>query len=310
MNFYPPNRNILKYAFLTAVLAAAPTAFGQTLTVIGGQGQLVPSSGLAQTPISVQLLDATGQPIANQVISFVSQNPAAGNPTQPTVITDATGTASVGYIAAALFNTFQPYASNVVYASSNVISAAIYITTIGQVNGGGNAVTAKLASPPQGTSIAGPAGSTSLTPIQISVIPTVNGIGSGVPYVSLVVTFDSSTGTGTFTCKEGSTILTDASGNATCTPVFGKVGTGTYIVTIGGGFTQFPNLPFQVTVGPPALVQITAGNNQSGSPGATLPLPLVAVVTDLGGNPIPGVNMAFTSITPGGATFINIRNSF
>jgi uncharacterized protein (TIGR03437 family) len=307
MNLQPLKTDTLKYLIFAAALAASPAAFGQTLTVAGGQGQLVVSSSLAQTPMSVQLLDGAGQPLANQAVSFASQNPAAGNPTSGTAITDATGTASVGYIAAALFNTFTPYQSNVVYATTGTLTAAIYMTTVGQVNGGGNAVTAQLVSPAQGTSISGTAGSTSATPIQISVIPTVNGFGSGVPYVSLVVSVDSSSGNATFTCKEGTAVLTDATGKATCTPVFGKVGTGSYIVTVGGGYTQFNNLPFAVTVGPPALVQITSGNNQSGNPGSTLPLPLVGVVTDLGGNPIPGVAMVFTSVTPGGATFTNVR---
>jgi uncharacterized protein (TIGR03437 family) len=307
MNLQPIKTNILRYLIFAASLAAASTVFGQTLTVTGGQGQLVVSSGLAQTPITVQLLDGTGQPIANQVISFVSQNSAAGNPTSQYATTDSTGTASVGYIAAALFNVFQPYQSNVVYASVGSLTAAIYITTVGQVNGGGNAVTAKLVSPVQGSLISGSAGTTSATPIQISVIPTVNGIGGGVPYVSLAVSIDPSGGLATFSCKEGAVILTDATGTANCTPVFGKVGTGTFIVTIGGGYTQFNNLPFSVTVGPPALIQITSGNNQSGNAGALLPLPLVGVVTDLGGNPIPGVPMVFTSLTQGGATFTNVR---
>jgi uncharacterized protein (TIGR03437 family) len=115
--------------------------------------------------------------------------------------------------------------------------------------------------------------------------------------------------TGTMTCQEGPFVLTNSNGVATCTPVFGKVGTGFFTVQIGGsgGTNSGQPVQFTVTVGPPAIITIKSGNNQAGTPGMMLPLPIVATVTDLGGNPTPGVAMTFTSITPGGATFTNVR---
>jgi uncharacterized protein (TIGR03437 family) len=313
MNSQPLKTTILKYAMIAASLAAIPAAFSQTLTIKGGNGQLVGPTALSNQPLSVQLLDATGQPMSNQAISFVATNQAAGNPASSFVITDATGTASAYFIGASIQNTGIAYVPNTVVASFGALTAAFAETTVGTVAGGsgGTLVTSSVLSPAQGSGlvVSGTAGTTSTVPIQVRVQATTNiGVSTtGVPNVSLSVTIDTNSNA-SFTCKEGSNILTDFTGTATCTPVFGAVGTGTYTITVGGAYV-YSSYPFSVTVGPPAVVVITSGNNQSGTPGSTLPLPLVGVVTDLGMNPIPGVAMVFTSVTPGGATFTNVRTT-
>ena len=52
-----------------------------------------------------------------------------------------------------------------------------------------------------------------------------------------------------------------------------------------------------------ATIALTSGNNQNGRTGAALASPLVVIVTDASGNPVPGVGMTFAlATTPGGAT--------
>lgn len=54
----------------------------------------------------------------------------------------------------------------------------------------------------------------------------------------------------------------------------------------------------------PATLTISAGNNQSGTAGTQLPKPLVAVVKDQYGNPVPGVTVTFSDAQAGGS-FVN-----
>ena len=67
----------------------------------------------------------------------------------------------------------------------------------------------------------------------------------------------------------------------------------------------FP-IPFTVTAGAPATVEITQGNNQTGTPGQTLPLALRVHVTDSGGNIVPGAAVNWQVLTAGAVTLSNI----
>jgi uncharacterized protein (TIGR03437 family) len=112
------------------------------------------------------------------------------------------------------------------------------------------------------------------------------------------------------------TVLTNASGIATCNLIFsGKTGTSAFFLTIGGGggasnpyWKQYPSnaIPFQVNAGPPAAIKLVSGNNQSVNSGQTLPAPLVAEVDDASGNPLPNVDVTW-DVPQGQATLTNSR---
>jgi len=289
---------------LLGLSLAVPSAFSQTLVITSGQGQLLTPLQQSQ-PLVVQLLDVTGKPIPGAPITFTITDTLGyyfSNNIQNGV-TDPNGFATTYVYGAGLVpGQSSPFDSATVSASYlGVAFATFYETTAGLTTTGTALVTANFSLLNSFQTLTGPAGSTSTTPLQVSV----NSISGGVPNVALNLVIDPSS-TGTITCAEGPNPLTNASGVAVCTPVFGKVGSGTLTITIGGFNSQIP-IPFLVTVGPPALIQITSGNNQSGTPGQQLALPVVAVVTDLGGNPTPGISMAFTASPANGATFTNVR---
>src|SRR5262249_11501696 len=48
----------------------------------------------------------------------------------------------------------------------------------------------------------------------------------------------------------------------------------------------------------PATLRILDGNNQSGSPGQQLPVPLTARVEDASGNPVPNISVTWQALTP------------
>ena len=87
-------------------------------------------------------------------------------------------------------------------------------------------------------------------------------------------------------------ILTDSNGFAKCDLVFGRTsGEGTLQLNVGNVRTQ--TITFEVTPGIPAAMRIVQGDGQSGNPGQKLPVPLVAEVTDLVGNILPGVTVGW-----------------
>jgi uncharacterized protein (TIGR03437 family) len=304
------------FILLMGLGLAVPSAFSQTLTVTGGQGQLAQTGFLFSQPLTVKLLDPSGQPIPNAPITFTSYDPAGGYVPgfQQNVSTDATGTATSGYVGPILGPQSQAFDQGTVTATYQGISTVtFYETTFNTTSSGTPLITPNFTFLSGSQTFTGAAGTISSTPVQVQLSSNqsaqlFNGaFTSTVPNVSLAIVLDPSS-TGTISCKEGPFVLTDQTGIATCTPVYGKVGTGFFTFTIGGSTNSNVPIPFTVTVGPPALISINSGNNQSGTPGKQLPLPIVATVTDLGGNPTPGVNMTFTASPANGATFTSVRS--
>ncbi len=298
-----------------ALCAFAAGAGAQTLTIVSGNGQVVGPASSSPQQLVVNLLNTNGQPFPGQTVFFTTTQTGqlSGNPTATTAVTDANGNASVGYIGAGLLFSNIPYVGNQVIASYGASSVTFIETTSNFLpNSSGLIVTGNVIypSPNSGIVISGAAGSTGSTPIQINVTSILgNPFGGtpGIPGVALSISTDASS-TGSISCKEGPFVLTDSNGNASCTPLFGKTGIGTFTINIGGQ-QFFGNNQFTVGVGNPSIITISSGNNQAGAPGSTLPLPIVGIVMDAAGNVLSGVQAVFTSLTPGGATFTNVRNS-
>jgi uncharacterized protein (TIGR03437 family) len=136
-------------------------------------------------------------------------------------------------------------------------------------------------------------------------VVSVLGQNAGLPNIQ--VTLQSDTAGLSISCatqagQQAGTVLTNSSGQATCTPLFGnKLGSGDYTIVIGVSYAGFAPTPFSVVSGPPAIIKIVSGNNQSVNAGALAPQSLVAEVTDAGGNPSTQAAVNW-SVTAGTAT--------
>jgi uncharacterized protein (TIGR03437 family) len=303
-------------AVLMGLGLAVPSAFSQTLTITGGQGQLITTGQPTSQPLKVQLLSPTGQPIPGAPITFTSLDTLGGYVPAylQNVFTDANGNATSGYVGAQLIpGTSQAFDQGTVNATYQGFSTVTFFETTTNVSTSGTPlITPNFTFLSGSQTFSGAAGSVSSTPVQVQLtsnqaVQTFTGVSAAVPNVSLAIVVDPSS-TGTISCKEGPIVLTDQNGIATCTPVYGTVGTGFFTFTLGGSVNSNIPIPFTVTVGPPALITMNSGNGQSGTPGKQLPLPIVATVTDLGGNPTPGVAMNFTASPTNGATFTSVRS--
>jgi len=156
------------------------------------------------------------------------------------------------------------------------------------------------------------AGTTLATPIQTQVA----GFGTasnGVPNVSVRVLNEQSSPT--LSCAylggfaDPGSVLSNLQGIASCYPVFGGSGAGTFYILIGGVsgtdissalyLQSFGPYAFTSIPGTPAAVEIVSGNDQVGPVGLQLN-PLVAKLVDANGNAVQGQTMVW-SVVPAGA---------
>jgi len=292
--------------FVIGILLAG-AAFCQSISIVSGDGQAVLVSNLvSEQPLVVLVRDAAGNPLPNASVTWAVVTAQGGALTFTTTKTDSTGQTTNNFVPAGLSlgASFFQTQINAVYSSSTVTFTE---TVVGQ-SAGAPLVEMSLVTPPLGTTFVGAAGQQSTTKIQV-LVQGVAGGQAGQPLSHILITFGPAdkTYTSTLTCAEGSSLYTNTHGLVTCTPVFGgAVGTGVLLVN-GGSLGSF-TYNYQVTVGPPAVIVIVSGNNQYGQPGVPLPRPLVAQVTDVAGNWLPGITLNFRAIVPGTVAFSNISN--
>jgi uncharacterized protein (TIGR03437 family) len=287
------------------------------ISIIAGQGQVVfennntgiPGFG---SPLTVQVNDTTGKPVAGAAVTFaLTQGPgsvtALGSqpgtvPNSIIVNTDNTGQASADFLSSTIGQNGQGFASTTITASATGAgSVNFYMTTTPM----GSAAQIRLITPTIGATLSGPAGATLTGAVQVGVASIV-----GIPIPNVGVTIGGGAGVGSpnATCNNptGNGLLTGADGTASCDLVLnGVVGTGTFYANVGY-FQNTANFIVKITAGPPGVVKIVQGNNQSGTPGQKLPMALVIQVTDAFGNILGGVPVTWSVVTPGTVTLSSI----
>src|ERR1019366_7600775 len=144
--------------------------------------------------------------------------------------------------------------------------------------------------------------------IQISLQPWVTGNPghpAGLPWAAGQPSVNCATQPG----QQPGTVLTDSTGIATCTPVFGsQLGSGAYAIVVGGNFVNFGGTAFTVNSGPPAIMKIIAGNNQNVNPGVEATSAPGTVLTDSTG--IATCTPVFGSQLGSGAYAIVVGGNF
>jgi hypothetical protein len=283
--------------------------------ITSGQGQLVEQGNPAPLPLTVQVTDATGAPIANTPVAFaVTQGTGQINTTS--ILTDATGSASTNYFAETI-SSIVPFESDVVVATTSVGSATFFETAYSFPSRNGQSlpgVQVSLNTPLPGQIIQVSPGAPASNAIQAfaSSLPF-NGFVS-TPLPNIGISLQNTLGpTGGYdptqpnpaSCQNAP--VSDATGTVTCTVVTScSVPPGTYGITIlvGGSFP----FPGEVQIGKggggAAQIAITSGNNQSGSAGQHAALPLIATLSDFCGNVVIGTAVTW-QVTQGSATVQN-----
>jgi uncharacterized protein (TIGR03437 family) len=319
---------------LAAVLAGlfcAHPASAQNITKLYGDGQLVRPFQLF-APMTVQVTDSNGVPQINVAVNWAitsasinavllsgSTTYTLGDGTSSNVFAYSTfqtvGNVNKSMVAASTTNASVTFnLTESLAATNNSLAPAVNVTSLGN-----------LPSMIAGQALTGQAGSTGSTPIQVSIWTSTGG---SVPNVSMqLVNYQSPFSGPTVNCAgaaggEANTVMSDQTGVATCTPVFGPVpGTGQFYILVGaGGITPadptappFANwaigpLNLSVTAAQPGLIRVTQGNGQSAAPGQPLAAALQVEVDTASGTPVAGQTVNWT-VTPAGAASLSSTTS-
>jgi uncharacterized protein (TIGR03437 family) len=321
---------ILTALFAGLLIGAAAPA--QTVSIVSGNGQFLCPIGAcraftlnASQPLTVRVTDANGNPLPNTTVNWATN----AFSTQAILLASSTVTGPDGTTSNTLSIPFsagivssQSYLQFTITATAGSSTAAFILTEGFDFQlGSGNvlpAINVSFLSLPTPNS-SGAAGSTASSPAQVLVT---GNVGQPIPNVAVFLANLQSPGGPTMLCKSSpgagaGTVLTDATGMATCQPVFGPVpGSGQFQVDVGGAPQADPTQPptavvrsnpisFTTTAGAPGSVVITQGNGQTVNPGQSLPTVLGVQVNDASGNPLAGQGIQWAVSPAGAATLSN-----
>ncbi len=321
---------------LAALLVLALRAgMAQSISLVSGNGQLLRTDIFNHTiePMVVQVKDAAGNPLPNWPVTWTvtsgssfGQTVDCDTKTSAAVVDSSNKVIDPGGKATCRFAAFSQAFTNT-FVQSVVTASALSSSQAGAppapnpvpfavtiLNTTNNAPSGQpeLIFPIDSTMVfSGQAGTQAAGTSAIQVRMFAGGLPVPNVGVHLVVQPDPNTGKlpgSTIACAGTAGIaLTNDSGYASCTPVFGgTVGSGRFSIAVGGGYVYYPNWLFRVQVGPPAVIRMTAGDNQpSAPPNTNLTSTLAAQVEDAAGNVLPNVPVEWQVTPPGAATLLN-----
>ncbi len=304
--------------FSVTVEGETPGSAGTGLVMYSGNGQVVPRGFSTEKPMRVRLTDSTGKPMVGATVTWELAT-GAGLVSPKTSLTDDNGIAESKYIGATLVPASTSWVEATVTASVVNYSPITFtmITVPSLLSGTPAKPRYTLVTPSAYALITGQAGQT----LPGAVVVTVKALsgtksGQGIPNVGVEIEsdLDPAENPSAACVAPGGAALTDATGTATCNLRFGGVVGGPVAVTIlagGGGDSgagsQYTAL-IKVDPGPPGQIKILGGNNQAGSPGALLPTPLTAEISDEFGHLLPNVPVTWESLTPTTVSIVTSGN--
>jgi uncharacterized protein (TIGR03437 family) len=287
---------------------------GQTggIEIVSGQGQLTGDLFSFTRPLRVKVTDGQGQPVAGATVSWALAG--EGTLTATSSTTDGTGMAQTEFRTVRL-SPGVSWSQATVTASYGAGSVMFYVTTYP-----GLQLSGRAAPPPQATlnkpplanrRVEGKTGTTLKGALEAQVVAgTGIDAGIGIPNVALEASTGLDPAAGPVGDCAGKFALTNAQGIASCDLMLGgKLGSANLGVTVGGTFTSFPNVVLTVLAGDPAIMGIVQGDGQTGKPGQTLPLKLVAEVRDFSNNPLAGQPVLWEVLDAGKVTLSNVETT-
>ena len=301
-------------SLLTALLLIPALCPAQTVSIVSGNGQVIcPDCAGGPTlnkyaPLVVQVNNSSNQPMANTTVTWVATQQGL-SPVTATSVTSSPGrpviALRVRYPFSVILFWRRSWRRWVLPTSPSTRQRRLLRPREGRA-----AFATLVSSTGAPPNLSGQVGKTA-APITV----TVFSFSGAIANVSLALVPTSSTGpsvscapqAGAQAGAQPGIVLTNSSGTATCTPVFGgKIGTGQYDVVVGGILATYGPESLTVTAGPPAIISYVSGNNQTINPGTTAPIALTALVTDLGKNPSDNADVTWTVSPAGSATLSSV----
>ena len=276
------------YAITATVAGLPPVSFSAT-NVAGAASAISAQSGGGQSarvgvafgaPLVAVVVDSFGNPVAGATVTFAAPGSGASATFGPaSASSNASGVVSTTAAAGTVTGAYTATAS-----LAGGASASFALTN----TAGTAAAIAIVSGSPQSAAVA--------TAFAASLIVEVrDSFGNLVPGASVGFTAPGSGATATLSAASATT---NASGRAQITAAAGNV-TGSYNVTATAGSSS-TTFALTNTAGAPASIAVVSGSGQSAAVATAFAAPLIAVVHDSFGNPVPGASVAFAA--PGGTT--------
>ncbi|MBI4890383.1 MAG: putative Ig domain-containing protein [Acidobacteria bacterium] len=284
-----------------------PLTAQSRLVKVSGDGQLAQLYNAFTLPLVVRAVDGAGQPVAGKAVTW-SDVGGISYASSRTVVTDASGYASLTWVPGGEISIGVAYRQYTVTAASDVGNVSFNVVAYPYVSGAFNPQpTIQLLKPGQLEITRMQSGGRLANGVQIVVVTSGgNGVSPGLPIpgVGLTVkTANQDAAAGPVASCTAGTILTGADGTASCELLaLGKPGSTEMIIDVGNQVTFRAAL--QVAAGDPTPV-VVQGNYQSGAPGTTLPVRLTARLQDAAGSPLPGATAIWTVIPAGSVSLLS-----
>jgi hypothetical protein len=255
--------------------AGAPAS----MTITSGNNQTAPPNAPLPAPLVVKVVDVKGYGVAGATVNF-TDNGAGGTFGAPSVVTGSNGTASAQY-------TMGPKTGKISITASSVGLKNLTFTEKAVVGPASNiAITSgNNQSAPVGTQL----------PQALTVLVTDQ---YGNPISGNSVGFSDGGAGGTF--SKSNPVVTGTNGTATQLYTLPALASAITINATATGVANPAVFSETAVAGPATNIAITSGNNQVAPNGTQLQQALTVLVTDQHGNPVSGVNVAFSDGGAGG----------
>jgi uncharacterized protein (TIGR03437 family) len=287
------------------------------VSIVGGDGQLVPLGTSATYPLAVQVTNSSGVPQSNVTVTWtVTSGGGAIGTTSDTnsVQTDVNGMAMATFFAESVDNPGFTFETDTIVASAPQGSATFFESAYAGPGGNISGIQPSLISPVPGQVIQVSPGSPATNAVQanISTIPFDGFVSAPVPDVGIILVDPNNLSNQSPVVSCQGQPLSDENGNVSCTIVTTcAAAPGLYGLAVSvGGTTPFEVGEVQITAGGGGAAQIAvvSGNNQSGNAGQQAALPLVVGLTTSCGAPITTGTITW-AVTQGSAKLSVSSNS-
>ena len=280
------------------------------MEVFAGSGQVVRTGDVTTVPLTVRITDGSGKPIKDVSVNYkidpfqgvLFRDGSSGTDENRSVTTDADGFAKMNFRALSSLGLGVIHMNTPVTVSSSYGTGTFQVVTYILVDANGNLAPPPLVEwlrPTFPTTFTGKVGETLTDAISVRVSSPSTGL--SLPYVGISLSTGFLPENGPYaTCTPDVAALSNSVGIATCSIKFGgKVGTATLTIDVGGVTQRTARLT--INPGDPATMEIVAGNNLTGEPGAVVSTPQIILVKDALGNGIPSVPVRW-EVIQGSAT--------
>jgi hypothetical protein len=260
--------------------ASANAASASIMVMVSGNGQSGTVGTALAAPLVVKVQDSSNNPVSGVTVTFAALS-GGGSVSTPSVVTGSNGLAST----AATLGTVAGSSNNTFTATSPGLTGSPQTFTA-SANAGAASALVKIS----GDGQSGTVGKALAAPFVVQVNDS---YGNGVS--GATVTFQMLTGGGSV---NPASAITTSSGQASTTGTLGTTaGTGnnTFSATCGSIGSQ--TFTASGIAGAATAIVKVSGDNQNGTVGKALALPLVVQVNDTYGNAVSGTTVNFASAT-------------